>query len=350
MLRAPLACTCSSRATSCPRAPSCSSASARRRPPVAAAKPTATTKLHAVGGPALPKQVLVPERPAPSARPAAATAHTRKHERHKAKKHQPLKVTPRLGLPHYDFPVARGADWGDTLRRPPQRHRGRLAPRRRPLRPARDSGGRRRDRHARPRRLERGRRLAPLARGRGRQQVLLRPPGRLLALDPAAPARAPAGDRLPRPHRRRVHDAAAPPLRGASAPAVEARLRRRRRSSGYLRTWRIARPRAAAIPRPATLRAPKGAPRRRRASSGGSCSRRGIPGSSRPRRAVRPARAPEGHGPSRATPPPSRDRSPHAVIGAARASGPGRSGGAWELLALADVVGASVAAAPARRL
>lgn len=40
-------------------------------------------------------------------------AHRRKH-RHKRKGHPPLKVTPPLGLPHYDFPVARGADYADT--------------------------------------------------------------------------------------------------------------------------------------------------------------------------------------------------------------------------------------------
>jgi murein DD-endopeptidase MepM/ murein hydrolase activator NlpD len=47
--------------------------------------------------------------------PTAASKHARTHKhRHKAKKHLPLKATPPLGLRHYDFPVARGASYTDT--------------------------------------------------------------------------------------------------------------------------------------------------------------------------------------------------------------------------------------------
>jgi hypothetical protein len=45
--------------------------------------------------------------------PASFGTKTHKHRKH-AKEPRPLKVTPPLGLSHYDFPVAGGADYGDT--------------------------------------------------------------------------------------------------------------------------------------------------------------------------------------------------------------------------------------------
>ena len=118
------------------------------------------------------------------------------------------------------------------LRRGTQRHLRRLASRRRPLRTARNPGRRGCDGEVEPRRLEQAGRLAGLAHRQQGQLVLLRPSRRLRALDPHAPKRARGpGGRLPRPHGRRVHDSAPPPLRDPPAPAGvrQARLRRRGR-------------------------------------------------------------------------------------------------------------------------
>ena len=114
------------------------------------------------------------------------------------------------------------------VRRGTKRHLRRLAPRRRPLCAARHATRRGRDGEIDPRRLERARRLARLAHRQEGQLLLLRAHGRLFAHCPSPPARdGRPGDRFPRPHGRRIHDAAAPPLRDPSAPAPEARLRRR---------------------------------------------------------------------------------------------------------------------------
>ncbi len=315
--------------------------------PAAAAKPEATTKLRAVVGPALPRQVLVPERPAPSARPAAATAHTRKHERHKAKKHQPLKVTPRLGLPHYDFPVARGADWGDTY------------------------GGVRSDiadgwHHGDDLFAPLGTPVVAVATGTLGLVGWNAVGGWRLWLEDAAGnrfyyAHLAAYSRWILQHRHvrrgqvigflgRTGDAftTQPHLHFEVHPHQLSKLGYDGAvdPSGYLRTWRIARPRAGAIPRPATLRAPRGAPREEAAVVWrqllAARHTRVVPTAAR---VLPPHALPKDTGPSRVETASGPETLAAPVIGAARASGPGRSGGAWGLLALAAVVGAGIPAA-----
>ena len=148
---------------------------------------------------------------------------------------QPLKAVPSLGYrpKHYVFPVDGGASFVDTYGAGRSNiydgwHHGDdlFAPLGTPV-VAVASG------NAEPRRLERARRLAALAHRQEGQLVLLRPPRRLRALDPHAPAReAGSGARLPRADGRRLHDGAAAPLRDPPAPAGvrRARLRRRGRS------------------------------------------------------------------------------------------------------------------------
>ena len=75
------------------------------------------------------------------------------------------------------------------LRRAARRRLRRLAPRRGHLRAARDAAPRGRGRHRVLGRVERHRRLAPLAARPGRERVLLRPPLRLLAARRQRPAR-----------------------------------------------------------------------------------------------------------------------------------------------------------------
>jgi len=90
----------------------------------AATKTATAAKTKAATTPAAaPKQVLVPEHAKTAstaaarraaARQKSAATHRAHRKKHKHKKHLPLRVTPPLALAHYDFPVARGADWGDT--------------------------------------------------------------------------------------------------------------------------------------------------------------------------------------------------------------------------------------------
>ena len=81
----------------------------------------------------------------------------------------------------YVFPVYGPATFGDTFGAPRAGHRQRLAPRRGHLRAARHAAARRRRRDRAHRRLERDRRLAPLAARRPGQRVLLRASLRVLA-------------------------------------------------------------------------------------------------------------------------------------------------------------------------
>ena len=86
------------------------SAAAKRKKTAqtATTAPAPVTKLVPAGSPA-PKT-----RPAATATTAAAKKTHAKHKRRHKKKHLPLKVTPPLHVAHYVFPVAHGADWVDT--------------------------------------------------------------------------------------------------------------------------------------------------------------------------------------------------------------------------------------------
>jgi murein DD-endopeptidase MepM/ murein hydrolase activator NlpD len=85
----------------------------------AAAPPAAPAKRKQTAAEAVTATTSAPVRtPAPIAAKASAqtpATHRRAHRhKHRRKGHPPLKVTPALGVPRYDFPVARGADYGDS--------------------------------------------------------------------------------------------------------------------------------------------------------------------------------------------------------------------------------------------
>ena len=78
------------------------------------APPVATSPTLPPGErPAPPADAEPAATPTTAERVGAGAHHAKRHKRRRAK-HQPLKVTPPLGLPTYVFPVSGGADYGDT--------------------------------------------------------------------------------------------------------------------------------------------------------------------------------------------------------------------------------------------
>ena len=125
------------------------------------------------------------ERPAkkpksPAKKPAGRAGRRRREADRPGR--PPPDVTPRLTASGYVFPVYGPVLVRRHVRRAARAHRLGLAPRRGHLRPARRADPRGRGRDGLLGRLERRRRLSPLASRPGRQRVLLRAPLRVLAL------------------------------------------------------------------------------------------------------------------------------------------------------------------------